>query len=325
MAILLGTATNFYLDSISHFEIRFPPPDRILPYNNSQYSKLYILAPILSPKMTLETIVDNLRDGYNQLKPGTFLHADQLMAEQVKDAGLRTKGFYVADGPLYSLEGKKKTPTLWLTREPDNLVLRHLNDGVDSSYDQLVKTGNFRPDPKEARKARRAKGTLRIDLTKLRLQGDEAEWRYVEVRTTDYDSLNSEERKLAERWYGQGKAFGTAMKTLKDAGISATRVYVLNLGYVSREAKKGPVGRAAWRDYFSNYAESYAFGRGVGKRSGVRGVRLVSRKAAAPEVPPAPQEIKLATFDEVKAYSARFVPDVAREGFEAGLRNLYKP
>src|SRR3989338_2487334 len=134
----------------------------------------------------LETLVDNLRDGYKQLQPGTMLHANQLMAAQVRDASLRTQGFYVADGPLYSLEGKKKTPTLWLTREKDNLVLRHLDDKVNSSYDKLIDTDNFRPDMEEAQKAMRAKDTLRIDLTKLDLKGNDLEWRYVEISTSDY-------------------------------------------------------------------------------------------------------------------------------------------
>ena len=76
--------------------------------------------------MALETIIGGLH-AYSKLEPGTFRHADRLIAEQVQDPSLRSRGFYVADGPLYSLEGKRKTPTLFLTRKPNNLVLRHLN------------------------------------------------------------------------------------------------------------------------------------------------------------------------------------------------------
>ena len=99
--------------------------------------------------MALETIIGDLK-AYSKLKPGTFLHADQLTAEQVQDTGMRRQAFYVADGPICSLEGQKRTPTLFLTREPHNLVLRHLNDKVNSSFDQLTKTGNFRPNTEEA-------------------------------------------------------------------------------------------------------------------------------------------------------------------------------
>ena len=137
--------------------------------------------------MALETIIDNLRDGYNQLEPSTFQHADQLTAAQVKDPSLRNQCFYTADGPLYSVEGKKKTPTLWLTREPYNLVLRHLNDNVNSSYEQLVKTGTFRPGLDEARRAMKAKSTLRIDLSILHLPSYKSQWQYLEISTTKYD------------------------------------------------------------------------------------------------------------------------------------------
>ena len=228
--------------------------------------------------MALETIVGNLRKGYAQLQPGTMLHADQLMAEQVKDASLRNRDFHVADGPLYSLEGKKRTPTLWLTREPNNLVLRHLNDKVNSSYEQLVNVymRDYCPNPEEAREAMQAQDTLRIDLTQLHLQGDSVIWQYLEISTTKYKKLKLEERKLVERFYGQGKAFATAMNILKESGIDSTKVYVLNSGYVQKEATECPIGRAAWRNNFENCANSSAYDYSVDDRSRVRGVRRES-------------------------------------------------
>ena len=227
---------------------------------------------------TLETITGNLR-AYARLEPGTFLHADQLMAEQVKDANLRNQTFYVADGPLYSLEGQKKTPTLWLTREPHNLVLRHLNDEVNSSYDQLVNNRNYRPNPEEAREAMQAEDTLRIDLMRLHLQGDDTQWRHLEISTAKYNKLfhrlNPEERKLAERFYGQGEAFVAAMSVLKERGIDSTKVYVLNPSYVQKEATNDPIGRAAWRSSFGYDAYSDA-DHDVYSHDGVRGVRRES-------------------------------------------------
>ncbi|MEK6846181.1 MAG: hypothetical protein AABY26_05450, partial [Nanoarchaeota archaeon] len=59
----------------------------------------------------------------------------------------------------------------------------------------------------------------------------------------------------------------------------------------------------------------------------VRGVRReVVPEADAPEnkVPSAPSEVRLATFDEVRAYSTTYVADAVRPQFEAGLRKLYK-
>ncbi len=225
--------------------------------------------------MTLETIVDNLRNGYNLLQPGTMLHADQLTTERRTEAELRGQCFYTADGPLYSVESG--VPTLFLTRESDNLVLRHLSDAVNSSYDQLVdrNNGNYHPGAEEAQTAMHAKDTLRIDLTKLRLNGDDVEWRYLEIGTANYDQLNPEERKLAERYFGLNNDFVQNMDVLQRAGISNTKVYVLNPAYVQREAQNGPVGRASWLANFNIGSLAYASSRAIFIRGALRGVRRV--------------------------------------------------
>ena len=57
--------------------------------------------------MAIETIINNLRDGYRELEPGTFLHADELLAAQVEDVKLQNQGHYVADGPLYGLRKER--------------------------------------------------------------------------------------------------------------------------------------------------------------------------------------------------------------------------
>ena len=56
---------------------------------------------------------------------------------------------------------------------------------------------------------------------------------------------------------------------------------------------------------------------------GAEGTTIPSCEVLKNEVPSAPQEMKLATMDEVLQYSAPFVPDVARQKFEDGLRKLY--
>ncbi len=221
---------------------------------------------------TLETITGDLR-AYAQLVPGTFLHADQLTTERRTNTELRNRWYYTADGPLYSLEGANQTPTLFLTRESDNLVLRHLNDKVNSSYEQLKDTKNYRPGAGEARQSMGAKDTLQIDLTKLRLRGDDTEWRYLEIDTQKYKKLKVEERKLAERYFGQDTSFTANMRMLKEAGIDATKIFVLNPEYVQREAQTGPVGRASWLYGFNYISILVAYGRGVSSGSRVRGVR----------------------------------------------------
>lgn len=282
--------------------------------------------------MVLETIVGNLREGYAQLEPGTFLHADQLTAEQVNDTNLRGTGFYIADYPQYSVENG--TPTLWLARhtlaEPNNLVLRHLFDKENNSYDQLIRTGNFRPNMEEAKAVMVAKDTLRINMNNLFLQGIDTEWNFLEISTTKYEKqLNSEGRKLAERFYGSEDAFVTAMETLSSIGIDNTRVLVLSPGYiVTKEAGKGPIGRASWLGNFGRGAVSDAYNRCVNDHNGLRGVRqVVVPVGNAPknkEVSPAPEDVVALTKDEILIRSLSRLLDCSWKQCFEYLRKRFK-
>ena len=226
----------------------------------------------------LENMLGDLRDAYRQAEPGTVLHVDQLMNERrlhpitKQGEDLRRLLFYTADGIIYRLN-EKGIPELVITREPENLVLRHLNDQTNNSFDQLLWNYNYSADPAEVQQAMSAESTVIIDLTKLRLRGRELEYNLVEVSTTKYDKLNSEKRKLAERVYGQGADFTANMKMLKDAGISETRIFVLNPEYVRREAVQDPLGRASWVLSFDHDSYFNADVRCINYDSGVRGVR----------------------------------------------------
>ncbi|MBS3124325.1 hypothetical protein J4437_06890 [Candidatus Woesearchaeota archaeon] len=225
----------------------------------------------------LETIVGNLR-AYFQLEPYTMLHADELMAQQILNPAIREQAYYVADFALYTLEGtsKNKTPTLWLARhtaqEPNNLILNHLDDAVNSSFEQLTQTNNYRPSLQEAQKVMQASSTLKINLTKLKLNQKDDQFSYMIISTTNYNKLNFEQRKLAQMFYGQGTAFDTAMVTLKGAGIDTIKVFVLNPTYVQKEAAN-PIGRAAWRNDFRSNADSVADDCRIGNSGGLLGVR----------------------------------------------------
>lgn len=55
---------------------------------------------------------------------------------------------------------------------------------------------------------------------------------YFKIDTGNYDQLNPEQRKVAEWAFGQGEAFTQAMEMLRQSGIKATEVPVLNPYYV---------------------------------------------------------------------------------------------
>src|SRR3989344_3792754 len=281
--------------------------------------------------MSLETITGNLRDGYNQLQPGTMLHVDQLMNERRDNAELRNQWFYTADGEVYLLDGARKTPTLAMTREAHNPVL--LN--IYAAFEELTQKQNYRPTPADVQLALAAPDTVLIALPNLRLNKHDAEFSNLTVGTTPakYNKLNDEERKFAERVYGQGNDFVLNMKMLKDAGISETCIWLLNPEYVQKHAAKGAIARASWLDDFNNYSQFGANDRYIDGHGRVRGVRRgasVSEQSGAAGAgaqknkgPYRENAFVGPSFDEILEYSASYVPEVVREQYEAGLRKLY--
>ncbi len=131
--------------------------------------------------MTLENFFGNLKDAYKQLQPGTMLHVDQLINERRTNEELRNQWFYTADGEIYFLDGVSKTPTLAITREAQNPVLQH----IDDAFDQLLNNHNYRVLQADFAKALTAPDTVLVALPNLRLQGNDAEWRYLKIRTDD--------------------------------------------------------------------------------------------------------------------------------------------
>src|SRR3989344_4095260 len=233
--------------------------------------------------LQLENILGDLR-AFAQLVPRTFLHVDELMDERRTTVGteqteLRNNWFYTADGNLYHLRGASATPMLSVTRAKDNLILRHLLDAENNAFDQLVLNHNYRADKAEALAVIGAPETITVDLTQLRLQGSDKEWRYLEISTAKpsmfskgCEKLNSQERTLAERVYGQGTFFAANMKMLHEANINNTRIFVLNPEYVRSRAAEGPIGRASWLRYFYNVSNFGADGRNINLHYRLRGV-----------------------------------------------------
>ena len=233
--------------------------------------------------MALENVVGNLKV-YSQLEKGTFQHGDQLQAERLEKPESQDQWFYTADGHGYFL--REDGGIDWaITREDENLVLRHIDDEVDSSYHKLVNERNYRPDNAEAQAAKDTKSTVVVDMGKLRLSGDEKEFRYLQIRPKDgfiktedgYQSPNEEEQKAMTR-------LGYTSQTLKlmhdsHLKIRESKIHVLNPEYVAEEAPKDPehnsLWRASWLLNFNDDSLFFALSRSVYYGFSLRGVRRV--------------------------------------------------
>ncbi|OGW83912.1 MAG: hypothetical protein A2987_02460 [Omnitrophica bacterium RIFCSPLOWO2_01_FULL_45_10] len=234
--------------------------------------------------MTIETVTGNLR-ACAQLEPGTFQDFDELSRDQIVDPRLLSQGCYVSTFPLYTARGGE--PVLAFARHtkehPNNLVLNHLFDKENSSYDQLIRTENFRPDPEEAQAVLEAADTLQVKLRDLRLSGNDKIYRFLAIRTTDgfvknddkYKRPSKVEKAVIQRVGYTEKFLTMLQRKCSTPTFSETRLYVLAPDYVAAKAGEKFIRRAAWRCDFFSYAFSSAIHYDVGDRGGLRGARQV--------------------------------------------------
>src|SRR3989338_7064189 len=158
----------------------------------------------------------------------------------------------------------------------------------------LNETGNYRRQRTEGEKIldsvlspseRHGENEVKIYLECLRLKGQNAECKYFDVPTSDYEKqLVTQEKKLAEAIFGNMEKnknvnpdisdFDKAMNMLRDEGIKAARIHVLSPEYVQVLAPsektfvngiyvQGPIGRMCLLDMTDAYEKSCSFSAAI--------------------------------------------------------------
>lgn len=280
------------------------------------------------PIENLISIQAPLAEAFSQLDPETILHADEITKERQTNRELRHQWFWTADGAIYTIEKDtcqhcgaktKEEPTLHLTRGKDNPVFKNIKEAAEQlrrDNDYILEQGN--PDLEAAINS---ETTLKAKLSDLKLQSESGEWSYFKIDTKRYGKLNPEQRKVAERAYGQGNDFTENMKMLGKAGINTTRVYVLTPEYVERHTPKdSAIARAFRLNNFVNDSSFFADGRIVDDP--ISRLLGVLKKPEGRDVQKG--SVVAPSFEEVVAYSTNFIPDAYRKDFETGLQKLYK-
>ncbi|MFA6461769.1 MAG: hypothetical protein WCV90_05855 [Candidatus Woesearchaeota archaeon] len=273
---------------------------------------------------SLELIQGDLR-AYAQLEPGTFQTAAQSTKARMTEHDLCKVWLYCANGNAY--HSQKGKSILWgITPEEYNLILTHLFDEKDSSFDQLVQKGNFIPNSAESDIA--MEHAVISDISQFRLQGDDATYRYLEIRTADgyvrdgkkFKPQNNHEA-LSLLELGFNEEYLNFLRDNPIRNIETTRLYVLNPAYVRKEAEGGKtLWRASWLNNFDVNSNFNARGRDIGGNGRLRGVRRV---VAEGDSAPAGADVKkreiVHTLDEVLAALGKGInPEV-----EAKIRKLY--
>jgi hypothetical protein len=197
-----------------------------------------------------------------------FIEGTRLISAEIQLARLleRTRGwiqsqrtlvklraFYTNNFGLYALENQDAPGVhnetgeayLYFGGRENNPIFGNLEEACR----QLTLTGNYVPSTDNAVTAKGS--ALRVRLADLNLQEHNDELSYYEIDTSNYNLLNPAQRALAEAVHGSGEQFGNVMKMLREAGISKTRIYVLNPKYVQKHAKEHDICRACWLDNFN--------------------------------------------------------------------------
>jgi hypothetical protein len=141
---------------------------------------------------------------------------------------------YTADFPMYSVEDGEVF--LYIAREPNNLFFDNFAEGTR----QLHKTGHYTlTDRNNIDRVVHAADTLRICLSNLDLvDNPKPKIKTFEFDTEDYDVLNAEQRRLAERLFCSGDEFKEYMRILNNreyllrSPIFSISVIVLNPDHV---------------------------------------------------------------------------------------------
>jgi hypothetical protein len=262
-----------------------------------------------------------LDKAHAQLIPESIRGASEIQRQRIKDKSLRSEWFITGDGCVYNVEGSQAV--LYFTDTALNPVLKQ--DNIADAVSQIrqngnykVKADNFSLIQKEA--AKKNGGAKHYALSDLGLTKYDSEWSFFEIDTKKHDKLNKAQRALAEQVHGKGKQFVKTMEMFSEAGISKTRIYVLNPEYVQNMTKDGPVARVGGLDGFYYDGD---FGAGDGDvDDDIDRVRGVRRDSVAEG-----DAAKIITFDYDKAYDALLAkPEEALEHLNkkraAGLLDL---
>jgi hypothetical protein len=251
----------------------------------------------------LETITGSLENALAKADRRTIQHAWEITNDRRTQTELREQWFWTADFPMYRLEDGEAV--LYFAAGEYNLVFANIGDAAP----QIKATGNYMPSKKdEARVVRSGRGgkTLRIPLSDLALQEENAERCFFEIDTAGYAALNPAQRALAERIYGKGEDFRLNMKVLREEGrIAATKIYVLNPKYIREHARTGAIGRVSWLDDFYDGLLFIVLDRDISSANGfLRAVPL------EPEARRGEDESLAAAFAVVMARVEAWTPEI---------------
>jgi len=221
--------------------------------------------------MALETITDNLHDGYKQLKKGTFRSSEQIQTERMNDEELRGRYLYTANVAAYE-HAKDGSVSFFLG---DDVAFESVigSENIGQFCNDLLNKGNHTLSDSQVKKLSELdkKHIVKVKYDDLRLEDQASEYGFLKIDTNNLDALNDSEKALVKMVHGND--YNKKMKMLSDSGIEHTGIYMLSENYVKNNVEKGSsIARAGWLYIFFSNSNFNANDGNVANGYGLRGV-----------------------------------------------------
>jgi hypothetical protein len=273
----------------------------------------------------IETITNNLADGYDKLEPETFQEASEVQIQRRTNDSLRNRWVYTANLPLFRMNNDTLEYGLSGRQTFDAIAGADIQDFAA----KILKNGVYRLTSSQTEQLEElAADIVWAKADDLGLQGDTDEWSYFLIDTSDLNAerLNDSQRLFAVKTHGsldskydpkqQTHDYGETMKMLQRR-ISQTRLWLPTQNHIKAYVKDGNVVARASRLYgFDGSSYFNADYRSVGSLGALRGVPKI-READAPN---------LVTLPEAEMYQVlgRYLGPVSLEQAQKEMQKLYK-
>ena len=231
----------------------------------------------------IETVTNNLADGYKQIVQGTFQEASQVQNQRRIDLDLRNRGVYTANLPLFRIREGNLEYGLSGRQAFDAIA----GENIGEFTGQIIQNGVYRLTEPQAKKLE----GLTADIvwakaTDLDLERVNDEWSYFIIDTSDVTAkkLNAAQRLFAVKVHGSMETKYDPTQKLPDYGenmnmlqgrIQKTRLWLPTSRHIESYLKEGEVvARASGLGDFVSDSYFDANVRDGSNHFALRGVRL---------------------------------------------------
>lgn len=274
----------------------------------------------------IETITNNLVDGYNELEQGTFQEASEVQIQRRDDASLRKRWVYTANLPLFRIQEGNLEYGLSGRQTFDTIAGADIQDFAA----QILKNGVYRLTSSQTKQLEGlAEDIVWTKADDLELQRDTDEWSYFLIDTSDLNAgrLNDAQTIFATKAHGSldskydpkqdSPDYGETMKMLKRK-IGKTRLWLPTQDHIKAYIEDGGdvVARASRLCDFDDLSDFIAGSRDVDYHNALRGVPKI-RGADAPNLVTLPEA-------EMNKVLGRYLGPVSLEQAQKEMQKLYK-